>query len=91
MPQAIMCAFCTQGSGNCWTSTLSTQWIGGIRQTKLPNGGTVRRNCAEVLVPERVETRYLTGAYVVDEAAKKRLQSLGLALPATINPMLFFR
>jgi type I restriction enzyme S subunit len=40
---------------------------------------------------ESVETRYLTGAYVVDEAAKKRLQSLGLALPATINPMLFFR
>ncbi len=46
---------------------------------------------AEVLVPERVETRYLTGAYVVDETAKKRLESLGLALPATTNPVLFFR
>jgi hypothetical protein len=49
------------------------------------------QKCAEVLVPERVEPRYLSGAYVVDEAAKKRLESLGLALPARINPVLFFR
>ncbi len=49
------------------------------------------QKCAEVLVPEQVETRYLTGAYVVDETAKKRLESLGLALPATTNPVLFFR
>jgi hypothetical protein len=49
------------------------------------------RKCAEVLVPERVETRYLGGAYVVDDAAKTRLEALGLALPATTNPVLFFR
>ncbi len=49
------------------------------------------RKCAEVLVPQRVETRYLTGAYVVDDAAKTRLEALGLALPAIANPVLFFR
>lgn len=49
------------------------------------------RKCAEVLVPQRVETRYLTGAYVVDDAAKIGLEALGLALPATANPVLFFR
>ncbi len=49
------------------------------------------RKCAEVLVPERVETRYLSGAYVVDDAAKTRLEALGLALPVTTNPVLFFR
>ena len=48
------------------------------------------QKCAEVLVPQRVETRYLTGAYVVDHAAKARLDDLGLALPATMNPVLFF-
>lgn len=49
------------------------------------------QKCAEVLVPECVEPRYLTGAYVVDEASKDRLKSLGLALPAATNPVLFFR
>ena len=49
------------------------------------------QKCAEILVPERIETRYLSGAYVVDEPAKKRLESLGLGLPATLNPVLFFR
>lgn len=37
------------------------------------------QKCAEVLVPQRVETRFLTGAYVVDDAATKRLKFLGLA------------
>lgn len=49
------------------------------------------QKCAEVLVPQKVETQYLTGAYVVDDAARKRVESLGLALPVTLNPMLFFR
>jgi hypothetical protein len=49
------------------------------------------RKCAEVLVPRRVETRFLAGAYVVDETARTRLDALGLALPATPNPVLFFR
>jgi hypothetical protein len=49
------------------------------------------RKCAEVLVPQRVETRFLIGAHVVDEAARSCLRALGFALPVTANPMLFFR
>lgn len=49
------------------------------------------QKCAEVLVPRRVEARYISGAYVVDDAAKARVDALRLALPATTNPMLFFR
>jgi hypothetical protein len=49
------------------------------------------RKCAEVLVPQRVATQFLTGAYVVDEGTKSRVDSLGLALPVTPNPVLFFR
>jgi hypothetical protein len=49
------------------------------------------RKCAEVLVPQRVDTRFLLGAYVVDDAVGKRLEALGLALPVTANPVLFFR
>lgn len=47
--------------------------------------------CAEVLVPKCVETRFLTGAYVVDAAARSRLGGLGFALPITVCPVLFFR
>lgn len=49
------------------------------------------RMCAEVLVPHRVEARFVTGAYVVDAAAQTRLAALGCALPITVNPVLFFR
>jgi hypothetical protein len=49
------------------------------------------RKCAEVLVPHRVEPQLLVGAYVVDEAARKRLNELGFALPVTVDPVLFFR
>lgn len=33
--------------------------------------------CAEVLVPHVVEPKYFIGAYVIDEATKLKLQSLG--------------
>ena len=49
------------------------------------------QKCAEVLVPHRVEPGYLTGAYVVDDAAAGRLAALGFTLPITPNPVLFFR
>ena len=49
------------------------------------------QKCAEVLIPNRVEQRFVTGAYVVDDAAKKRLESLGTGLQATPNHVLFFR
>jgi len=49
------------------------------------------RKCAEVLVPQSVESRFLMGAYVIDAAAERRLSELGFNLPITIDPVLFFR
>lgn len=49
------------------------------------------RKCAEILVPHRVEPKFLTGAYVVDPAAQARLIGLGFHLPITVDPVLFFR
>jgi hypothetical protein len=49
------------------------------------------RKCAEVLVPHRVESGLLIGAYVVDAAAANRLGGLGFRLPVSVDPVLFFR
>jgi hypothetical protein len=49
------------------------------------------RKCAEVLVPNQVEPKFLTGAYVVDRTAAQRLARRGFSLPVTIQPALFFR
>ena len=49
------------------------------------------RKCAEVLVPQRVEPRFMNGAYVVDKSAAGGLTNSGFALPVTVDPVLFFR
>lgn len=49
------------------------------------------RKCAEVLVPHRVESRFLNGAYVVDQAAADRVGGAIPNLPCAVEPMLFFR
>ena len=49
------------------------------------------RKCAEVLVPERVEPRFLIGAYVPNAEAAAALEALECDLPTTIDPVLFFR
>jgi ssDNA thymidine ADP-ribosyltransferase, DarT len=49
------------------------------------------RKCAEVLVPQTVQARYLAGAYVVDSAAAGQLSASGFRLPVAVNPVLFFR
>ena len=49
------------------------------------------KKCAEVLVPDRVETQFLTGAYVVDSQAAGRLVAQGFTLPVQEDPVLFFR
>jgi len=49
------------------------------------------RKCAEILVPHVVETKYVTGAYVVDRATSLKLSSLGFDLPVTIDSEMFFR
>jgi len=49
------------------------------------------KKCAEVLVPHVVDPRFLTGAWVVDNAATKRLAELGFPFRIEIDPVLFFR
>lgn len=47
--------------------------------------------CAEVLVPDRVDPRYLTGAYVSCAEAQSRLVERTPDLAVVINGHLFFR
>ncbi len=47
--------------------------------------------CAEVLVPERVDPRFIRGAYVPSEADRKALLGLAPDLPVEIRDYLFFR
>jgi hypothetical protein len=49
------------------------------------------KKCAEVLVPHVVENKYIIGAYVVDEAIRSKLQSLGFNQAVTIDSEMFFR
>jgi hypothetical protein len=49
------------------------------------------QKCAEVLVRQRVEPQYLTGAYVVDDPAAIRLGEHGFILPVSVRPVIFFR
>jgi hypothetical protein len=46
--------------------------------------------CAEVLVPNSVDAKFLTGAYVSGQEALARMQELELNLPLTMDPHLFF-
>lgn len=46
--------------------------------------------CAEVLVPERVSSEYLTGAYVVNKKSLEELQEIGFTLPITVESDMFF-
>lgn len=47
--------------------------------------------CAEVLVPDKVESRYIQGAYVSCQEAFDRLAGLCPGFPVTINKTLFFQ
>lgn len=46
--------------------------------------------CAEVLVPNRVDPRFITGAYVSDEVTRNALAATGFRLPITVNANMFF-
>lgn len=46
--------------------------------------------CAEVLVPDRVDQKYISGAYVSCDEALEALNGLGFYQPITINSQLFF-
>lgn len=47
--------------------------------------------CAEVLVPDKVERRYIKGAYVSCQEALDQLTGLCTGFPVSINNKLFFR
>lgn len=47
--------------------------------------------CAEVLVPDRVEPRFIHGAYVSGQQDLDRLKSLVTGIRLTINGHMFFR
>ncbi|EQD38174.1 hypothetical protein B2A_11580, partial [mine drainage metagenome] len=49
------------------------------------------RKCAEVLVPHEVKPQFLSGAYVIDDAAAARLRAAGFDLQVKVDPVLFFR
>jgi hypothetical protein len=49
------------------------------------------RKCAEVLVPNVVDSKWVTGAYVFDSVAQTRLTDTGFAASIAIDRDLFFR
>ncbi len=46
--------------------------------------------CAEVLVPERVDPKYIIGVYVANDTALKAVQALNLGLPLVKKNGMFF-
>jgi hypothetical protein len=49
------------------------------------------QKCAEVLIPNVVPVRYITGAYVACDLSQRNLQILAPNLPITIDADLFFQ
>ena len=50
-----------------------------------------RIKCAEVLVPDKVDSRFIQGAYVSCEAVRGKLITLGFSLSITTDAHLFFQ
>lgn len=57
-----------------------------------PHDAMMRKSvkCAEVLVPGKVEARFVTGAYVANERAMQAFKTLGTPLPVQIKGDMFF-
>ena len=47
--------------------------------------------CAEVLIPDHVDPKFIRGAYVSCSDAKASFEATGIDIPITINLNLFFR
>ena len=47
--------------------------------------------CAEVLVPDRVDPRHITGVYISCEGSRVLLGEVAPGLRINVNPHLFFR
>jgi len=46
--------------------------------------------CAEVLVPDRVDPKFILGVYVSCEQTKRDVEAMNLSLPIKVDPHLFF-
>ena len=46
--------------------------------------------CAEVLVPDKLESRFVIGAFVANEQALRAFQALNTQLPVAVNGGMFF-
>lgn len=46
--------------------------------------------CAEVLVPDRVDVRFIVGAYVANQVVLQEFQRLNSQLPVSIRGDMFF-
>jgi hypothetical protein len=46
--------------------------------------------CAEVLVPDSVDPKFIVGAYVANVRALRAFEALGTRLPAVIKGVMFF-
>lgn len=49
-----------------------------------------KRMCAEVLVPDKVEPRFVRGAFVASARAKAAFDALGTGLKSVVDPRRFF-
>lgn len=50
-----------------------------------------RVKCAEVLVPDRLDAKFISGAYVSCDPAEARLKALAPTLKIVVDPHMFFR
>jgi hypothetical protein len=50
-----------------------------------------RVKCAEVLVPDKLDAKFIAGAYVSCDAAEVQLKALAPRLKINVDPHMFFR
>ncbi|MCD4818843.1 MAG: DUF4433 domain-containing protein [Candidatus Cloacimonetes bacterium] len=48
------------------------------------------KKCAELLIPDKIDSKYILGAYVINEKVKEKLQKLGFVKMITVNKEIFF-
>jgi hypothetical protein len=83
------CYSCTEGIAAIDRATVfSTYWT---HDDPIEQWRHKSRMCAEVLVPDRVEPRFLLRGYVPDVGFQAAWQQAGIRLPLEIRAALFFR
>ena len=50
-----------------------------------------RVKCAEALIPNKVDPKYIDGVYVVSNEHKKELQGMGVEISIEVNKHIFFK